>query len=464
MAASSVSRGRVAGQSSYDMGPRDCSSPFRHKRGIMKILCAGDLHIGRRPSRLPGNTDGHTLSAAVAWEAIVDQAVRREVDLVALSGDVVDRDNRFYEAIGPLERGLRRLHRHGIETVAVAGNHDHDVLPRLASQMAGHGFHLLGQDGRWERHVLERDGRPALEIHGWSFPDTHVTSNPLRTHNLPIPSGVPVLGLLHTDLDQSGSQYAPTSIADLRSKQVSVWLIGHVHGPRVRAKERPLVLNPGSPQALDPGEPGPHGAWLLELAPGVPMKPVSIPLTRVRYDRVDVDLTGQDDGSSIGEKVNEALDGYIGDELRSVGPLRHALIRLHLIGKTSLHGALDTEIDRILELDKPAGDATVRIEKVVAETEPEIVLADLADAPHPAGKLAAMLLDLQSGDPSEETRALVRRARERIVSVNHSPAYAGLPARPEFMPEDPAEHARAMVVAQGLLLLERMLELKGDPS
>ena len=430
----------------------------------MKILCAGDLHIGRRPSRLPDGADGHTLSAAVAWDAIVDQAVQQKVDLVALSGDVVDRDNRFYEAVGPLERGLRRLHRHGIETVAVAGNHDHDVLPRLARQMADHGFHLLGEGGRWERRVFERDGRPALEIHGWSFPDTHVTSNPVRTHDLPSPSGVPVLGLLHTDLDQSSSQYAPTSIVDLRSKQVSAWLIGHVHAPRVLAEDRPLVLNPGSPQALDPGEPGPHGAWLVELTPGVPAKPVSIPLTRVRYDRVVVDLTGVADGNDIGEKVNEALDGYIVDELQSVGPLRHALVRLHLTGKTTLHGSLDAEIDRILEIDKPAGDATVRIEKVVVETEPEIVLEDLADAPNPAGKLAAMLLDLQSEDPSEDARALVRRARERILSVNRSPAYSGLPARPEFVPEDPTEYARVKVVAQGLLLLEQMRQLKGDLS
>jgi hypothetical protein len=29
-----------------------------------------------------------------------------------------------------------------------------------------------------------------------------------------------------------------------------------------------MVLYPGSPQALDPGESGLHGAWIIELLPG----------------------------------------------------------------------------------------------------------------------------------------------------------------------------------------------------
>ena len=34
------------------------------------------------------------------WEAIVDRAIEEKVDLVALSGDVVNHDNRFFEATG----------------------------------------------------------------------------------------------------------------------------------------------------------------------------------------------------------------------------------------------------------------------------------------------------------------------------------------------------------------------------
>ena len=426
----------------------------------MKIICAGDLHIGRRPSRLPAGVDSNTASAAVAWSAIVDEAIRRRVDLVALSGDVVDRDNRFYEAIGPLERGLQQLKKHGIETVAVAGNHDFDVLPRLAGQLDELGFHLLGRDGRWERYVVERDGKPVLEVHGWSFPQIHVPASPMSSYDLPRSSGVPVLGLLHTDLDKKGSEYAPTTTADLRGIPVSAWLIGHVHAPRVIRDARPLVLNPGSPQALDPGETGPHGAWLMEFAPGVEVKPVEIPLTRVRYDAVEADLTGVSEPNEVAERVNEALDSYVKQSLKTVGPLRHALVRLYLTGRTALHGVLGSSTGSILDLEKPVGDATVRVEKVVLATLPEIVLKDLAEARSPAGRLAAMLLDLQSDSPSDPARDLIRRTRDKVASVDRANVYAGIPDRPEFIPQDQDAYARDLAVRQGLLLLEKMLEQK----
>src|SRR5690554_238804 len=96
-------------------------------RGIMsgetvRVLCAGDLHIGRRSSKLPESYSSADHGCAGAWDAIVDAALAKKVDVVALSGDLVDRANRYFEAIGPLERGLRQLAEQGIDTYAVAGN------------------------------------------------------------------------------------------------------------------------------------------------------------------------------------------------------------------------------------------------------------------------------------------------------------------------------------------------------
>ncbi len=134
----------------------------------MKILCTGDLHVGRRASRLPVDWCGTECSCAAVWERIVELAIRERVDLVAVSGDLVDRANRYYEAIGPVERGVRILAKAGIQTVAVAGNHDFDVLPRLAESLAGD-LQLLGTDGNWQRITIQRDGGDRLHVDGWSF-------------------------------------------------------------------------------------------------------------------------------------------------------------------------------------------------------------------------------------------------------------------------------------------------------
>ena len=148
----------------------------------MRVLCAGDLHIGRRPSRLPTHVDARPLSCADAWTRIVDHALDARADLVALGGDLVDRANRYFEALGPLERGVRRLADAGIVTVAVAGNHDHDVLPQLARALAptlpAGAFRLLGAGGTWERTTIERDGA-RLHVDGWSFPAEHVDDDPM---------------------------------------------------------------------------------------------------------------------------------------------------------------------------------------------------------------------------------------------------------------------------------------------
>ena len=69
----------------------------------MRVLISGDIHIGRRSSKIPENATG--FRARDAWMKIVETAIKERVDLVLLSGDVADRDNRFWEAIGPLEAG-----------------------------------------------------------------------------------------------------------------------------------------------------------------------------------------------------------------------------------------------------------------------------------------------------------------------------------------------------------------------
>src|SRR5690606_13045139 len=190
--------------------------PSRHPcEAPVKILCTGDVHIGRSSTRFRGDPDARALSCAGAWSLIVDRAIAERVDLVAVSGDLVDRANRSFEAYGPLERGLERLKEAGIRTVAVAGNHDFDVLPGLVTTIGDAYFRLLGADGRWERLTLSRDGA-TIHLDGWSFPREHHPGNPLTGYDLPDPGGAAVLGLLHCDVDQTASRYAPVALAELR--------------------------------------------------------------------------------------------------------------------------------------------------------------------------------------------------------------------------------------------------------
>ena len=166
----------------------------------VKILSTADLHIGRTPTRVPDAIRTQS-SCARMWSAVVELAIREEVDLVTLSGDVVDHANRFFEATGPLETGIAQLAAAGIDTYAVAGNHDYDVLPRIVDAVGTDRFHLLGRHGQWESVDFVRDGKPELRIWGWSFPDRHFETNPLAGWAGEVDDQLPSVGLLHADLD-----------------------------------------------------------------------------------------------------------------------------------------------------------------------------------------------------------------------------------------------------------------------
>ena len=183
----------------------------------MRILCCGDLHMGRRSSRVPEEIDGRDFACATAFDTLVEIALRERVELVLLAGDVVDRANRYFEAFGPLESGLARLAAAGVVTCAVAGNHDFDVLPRLAVAVAPERFHLLGEGGVWERRTIELASGARLHVDGWSFPREHVMTSPLDDYDpsrfgSTEDSGLPVIGLLHADTASTESRYAPTPV------------------------------------------------------------------------------------------------------------------------------------------------------------------------------------------------------------------------------------------------------------
>ena len=189
----------------------------------------------------------------------MDLALAKSVDLVALCGDLIDRDNRYFEALGPLERGLRRLAAAGIPVRAVAGNHDFDTLPEFAASAGLDGFRVLGRGGRWEEELVRCRNGEILRLAGWSFPTEHVPDNPLLGFRIAPDPSAPCLGLVHSDLGSAGSRYAPMQISDLARPGLDLWLVGHIHKSAFVADQGagPAVLTPGSPRPWTRANPAP---------------------------------------------------------------------------------------------------------------------------------------------------------------------------------------------------------------
>lgn len=429
----------------------------------MKILCSGDIHIGRRPTRLPPEAGAGGPSAARAWLDTVRLARDLAVDLVLLSGDVVDRENRYFEAFGPLEGGIRDLAEAGIPVVAVAGNHDFDVLPRLAESFSPDQFRLLGRGGQWERVSVTAGGQ-AVWVEGWSFPASCYPESPLARYDLPPPAGGIVIGMVHGDLGQAHSPYAPLEAGALERLPAAFWLLGHVHSPAyLHEPGRVGILYPGSPLALSPKEPGRHGPWLVELSGGGRFEARQVARSPVRYEELEVDLEGVRAWDAVEQRLAEAVRALLAAiTAREGGALEYLVCRVRFTGRTPLHRWLEAHLSRTLhDLKICHGRATAVVDDFSVETRPEWDLAGLARGTGPPALLARLVLALQGQGDDGEGKRLLQLGREALESLAGSASFRLL-GRDELLgglAGSDAQLARELA-QQGLLLLDELLAQK----
>ena len=392
----------------------------------MKILAVGDIHLGRTPSRLPSDLSPRELGPAEAWRRTVEVALEAEVAAVLLAGDVVDRDEDFFEAYRELESGVRRLADEGIAVIGVAGNHDVEVLPRLVRHIPR--FRLLGAGGKWESCRIA-EGEEAVTLWGWSFPRARFAASPLADQRFERLPGIN-LGLLHCDRDAGvDSPYAPVGGQELQRAGLDGWLFGHIHRPDALSAASPSGYL-GSLSGLDRGEPGPRGPWMIRVAEGRIVEVSHLPLAPLRWEVLEVDLEGIGDAAEARERLLAAMVAL--DERVSSATVAPRAVGLSVTftGRTAFGSAATEAIpaeDRSAIHNGTAGTRFF-IHRMDADTRPEVDLDELARRRDPVGLLAARLLrlELPEGDPERER--LVELARRRLASQSAKPVWRGVAA------------------------------------
>lgn len=422
----------------------------------LRILATADIHLGRRPIRLPEvlteQIPPNELGPATAWDRLVDLALEEGVHALLLAGDVVESEFDFFEAYGEIKRGVARLSEAGVRVLAVSGNHDTRVLPSLADEMGA--LELLGRGGVWEPRNLS-GGSEEVTIWGWSFQQALARRSPLESEPPSLGPGLN-LGLLHCDRDQTNSPYAPVSSAALEEAGMDAWFLGHIHRPDSLTADHPVGYL-GSLTGLGIGEPGPHGPWMVSVDEGRISDLQQLPIAPLRWERVEVDVEGLPDAEAARGRVLESI-AALDEQLRTeeASPLAVGL-RLTFAGHTGLREELEMLFTR-----EELGDIDMggTIQYFVAgppefETLPLVDLAALSLQADPAGLLARrlVLLERQDGDP--ERRALLEEARKELTSVEGNSAFKALGRDPS----SEAELADLMLRA-GRLALDQLLSGK----
>jgi predicted phosphodiesterase len=369
------------------------------------------------------SVDLRDLTPEAALRDAVDVAIEKRVDAVLFAGDVVESTNARFEALRPLESAVHRLLEACIPVLGVVGNHDVEALPRLARMIEG--FELIGEGGRWQTRVIEKNGRPAAEVLGWSFPERHVRSSPvadlLRNPVSPTHSGIPRIGLLHGDLDASGGSYAPFTSRELTEAGLDAWLLGHIHKPSLPEGADSDGSSPrgylGSLVGLDPGEMGQHGPWLVRIAAGGQVVAKQLATAALRWDRFDLRVGEDEAPEDVGDRLLEEAVRFA-REIQAQGSEPRALgLRPRLVGQTKHYDGLRKLVDagHWKGLTRHAGQTLVFIDKVLDGLELALDLAEVARGDDPPALLARKLLLLEH--PGDDRSALVEAARQELKSL-----------------------------------------------
>lgn len=425
----------------------------------IKILASADLHLGKRSS----DVSGDHASTKYTLSRLVEYCIDKNVDVLLLCGDIVDWDNRFFEAYGPLQDAFDRLAKESIQVYLVAGNHDFDVLPQIIKTGNNKHVHLLGQNETWEVQRYTKNDH-TIQFVGWSFSKRFVKESALLTWNqVNLDPNYQSIGLLHGDIDDTNSLYGPIRLDDLRHTNVALWLLGHIHKPQQLA-EQPEVWYTGSPQALSAKEPGIHGPLLIIVKPNQPLDIQQISLSPVRYENIAIDITGVSNENELRDKVIYCLNEEAEGKLTELEEVKSFVYHVSLIGKNTLAKEIDSWKRTIVEHSARLSTTgtSISVRKVDSQIQPEVLdLKQLAEQSSPAGILANTILTIEDNRTDPFLEELITDWVAKIEQTNQVGAYSPLSAERKLA--STSENARIAIKDQcNRLLGELMNQLSSN--
>ncbi len=428
----------------------------------IKLIATSDLHLGRKSSGVPENAE--QISSKYTWKRIVKLCIDENVDALLLVGDIVDRDNRYFEAIGNLQAGFEALNNAGMAIYMVAGNHDFDVLAQIAGNQKYDNLHLLGAGGKWELKMFSRNNNH-LQLAGWSFPKNYIKEDPLFSfNNISIDPNYPAIGILHCDVYDQNSSYAPVNFDNIANKNVNAWILGHIHKPDILKKDNPYIFYPGSPHAFSAKEPGIHGVVLMEIDNNGRIKTKTIPLSPVRYESIAVNVANTDDEIALRDKTTMALSNNANEMIDKLENVEFLVYDVILEGIHSKIKELDKWTALLTDYESKLDAGTkILVRKVENFAKPAIEnLEELAKQPSPEGLLAETILALQNGTDAEFLNELKKELEDNFKKISGSGTYQPLHNVKNFN-KIPGKDAKEYIIKEcNRLLAELRMQQKVD--
>jgi exonuclease SbcD len=294
-----------------------------------------------------------------AWDRLVTATVEEEAQFLILAGDVFDALPTVRARLR-LADGVRHLAAHGIEVFWAHGNHDHYGLAPL--RMAWPENLRRFPPGDPASYDVVRNGQRLCQVAGISFPTRAVHEN-YAARLVRDPDAPFAIAVLHANVGghPGHDNYAPASLADLTASGFDYWALGHIHQQGVLT-ENPWVVYPGNLQGRHARETGRKGAMRADVDAAGHARVTFRPLNVVRWEVLDVDVSGVDQWDGLEERVVTALTSVTLDDDEE-----GLVARVRLVGRTPLAREQDVDLDDLAAA--VSDDRAVRPFRVIESIE-----------------------------------------------------------------------------------------------
>lgn len=247
----------------------DCNSKwgdvFMEK---LSFIHAADLHIDSPFRGLTHINDALfkelRTSTFQAFDQIIAEAIKREVDFILLVGDLFDHEKQSLHAQVHLREGFKKLEQHRIEVYISYGNHDY-LDGNIHQVTYPKNVHIFTSENV-SHFTFMKNGKPLANIYGFSYKQQAVYENKTKEYMIKDESTPYHIAMLHgsTMTNTEHDRYAPFHLSDLTQKPFDYWALGHIHKREI-LNENPLIVYPGNTQGRHRNETGVKGCYYVSF-------------------------------------------------------------------------------------------------------------------------------------------------------------------------------------------------------
>ena len=366
---------------------------------MLRVLHTADLHLD---TRFTGS--GLAREQAVArrndlvgvFRDIVSLAIRRQVDLLLIAGDLFEDE---YVSRSTISRVFSSIAEAAPLPVMISpGNHDpfHAASPYAVEELPPNLTVFRDTE-------IEKIEFPQLDtaVYGLAFRSHHESRQLLQGFRVEEGVGVNILlshGAVFVGEPGQAADFGPIDPADLRGSGADYVALGHYHRYREAwSDERGIrAVYPGCPEPLRYGHTDEHGVLLVEIEPhGGAVSVEKVTTQRRRYHNIEIDVSGCEDIAAIDQEIGRILDSQ---------ELAGGLVELTVVGTVS-PGI------RLRPADYADSAAHIFDFRLVDRTIPGYDLGAISSEPTARGAFCGALLQrIEAADEESDEREVLEQA------------------------------------------------------